>query len=183
MNKVHAVTYETKAPVGTESLVLLLLGITAFTFLTGRTVQWLNMSMMPVGYAYGVCSLTYLLWAYTKIIDLLRRNQRSVAQMCMCVIAVSIFAFNASPANAQFLNGAEALFGGFPGIDQTLVDVVFNLLRVALIIAFAVSLLPAFNAARDGDDWKTLAKTPVLAAVLVAVSDVVVGIIIGGAGA
>lgn len=179
MTKAQSVMYATRSSERSESLMLLLLGISAFTFLTGRSVQWLNVYMMPLGYAYGVCSLSYILWTYTRIIDLLGRNQRSIAQMFMCVVAVSIFAFNSSPAAAQFLNGAEALFGGFPGIDQTLVDVVFNLLRVALIIAFAVSLLPAFNAARDGDDWKTLAKTPVLAAVLVAVSDVVVGIIIG----
>ncbi|MEM8805906.1 MAG: hypothetical protein AAGF01_07760 [Cyanobacteria bacterium P01_G01_bin.38] len=166
-----------------DSVLLILLGSSAFSFLVGRAVESLNAFAMPVGYAFGIAAITYMLWGYTRVSTILNKEQRLFGIAGIAVYTIAIFGFQAAPAHAQFLQGAEALFESVEGIDETLVDTLFTVLRIAFVIAFVISLLPAFNAARDGDDWKSLAKAPVLAAVLIAVADVVIGLIAGTGGA
>ena len=155
-----------------------LLGSASGAFLVSRTVSFLSSLAIPLGYAFASATVVYVLWAYSVVAYRIPKAQRLVVTAGITAFSIAIFGIHASPAHAQFLNGAEDLFTSLD-VDDDLVAVVFNLLRVALVIAFAVSLLPAFNAARDGDDWKALAKPPVLAAVLIAVSDAVVELITG----
>lgn len=158
--------------------LLVLLGSVSGAFLVSRAVSSLRSLSMPLGYTFAFVVVVYILWGYSVIASRIPKRQRLFVTASIAAFSIALFGIYASPAYAQFLNGAEDLFTSLD-VDDDLVAVVFNLLRVALVIAFAVSLLPAFSAARDGDDWKALAKPPVLAAVLIAVSDAVVELITG----
>ena len=94
-------------------------------------------------------------------------------------IGAAIFSVigNAGAANAQFLQNAEDFFtdgaNTFGLGDQValLVSLIFWIIRGAFVIGVAIALLPAIQAAREGDEWRSLAKTPML----------VVGIVLAGA--
>ena len=158
--------------------LLVLLGSVSGAFLAGRAVSFLSSLAIPLGYVFALAAVAYVLWAYIVVAYRIPKLQRLIVTAGIATFSIAIFGIHALPAHAQFLNGAEDLFTSLD-VDEDLVEIVFNLLRIALVIAFAISLLPAFNAARDGDDWKALAKPPVLAAVLIAVSDAVVELIAG----
>lgn len=158
--------------------LLVLFGTVSGAFLADRAASSLRSFAIPLGYTFAFFIVVYILWVYSLVASRIPKNQRLFVTAGIAAFSIIIFGIHAAPAQAQFLNGAEDLFTSLD-VDDDLVAVVFNLLRVALVIAFAVSLLPAFNAARDGDDWKALAKPPVLAAVLIAVSDAVVELITG----
>lgn len=157
---------------------ILLFGSIAGLFLVSKSVTFLSTVSIVLSYGFGLAAVAFVLWGYNRIVFRLPKSRRLIAIAGMTIFSIVTFGAHALPAQAQFLNGAEDLFTSLD-VDEDLVAVVFNLLRIALVIAFAVSLLPAFNAARDGDDWKALAKPPVLAAVLIAVSDAVVELIAG----
>ncbi|MEN8444372.1 MAG: hypothetical protein ABG776_05090 [Cyanobacteria bacterium J06555_13] len=158
--------------------LLVVSGSAAGSFLVAKAVSSLSLLAIPLGYAFALSAVAYVLWAYSAVVYRMPKVQRLAVTAGVATFSIAIFGIHALPAHAQFLNGAEDLFTSLD-VDEDLVEVVFNLLRFAFVIAFAVSLLPAFNAARDGDDWKALAKPPVLAAVLIAVSDAVVELITG----
>jgi hypothetical protein len=87
--------------------------------------------------------------------------------------------FLIAPGAAQFFNGAESWMGNvFPGSDQV-IGLIFNTLRGLMILYIGISLVKVVNAAREDDDWKSMARTPLLILLSVTVGDVLVGYIIG----
>ena len=80
-------------------------------------------------------------------------------------------------AHAQFLQNAEDFFEtgaaefGLGESINLLISLIFWLIRGAFVIGVAIALLPAIQAAREGEEWRSLAKTPML----------VVGIVLAGA--
>ena len=107
----------------------------------------------------------------------LHRWQKALAFFAIGAAIFSVIG-HAGPANAQFLQNAEDFFtdgANTFNLGRTkwpfLVSLIFWIIRGAFVISVAIGLLPAIQAAREGDEWRSLAKTPML----------VVGIVLAGA--
>ncbi|MGG6297767.1 hypothetical protein ACQ4M4_25525 [Leptolyngbya sp. AN02str] len=91
------------------------------------------------------------------------------------------------PAHAQFFGNAETFFtdmlaGSAMGAGGTaIVGIVMNTIRALFIIYLIFGLVSVINAARQGEEWKDLAKTPFMVLVCGVVGDVLVGAISGTA--
>lgn len=83
-----------------------------------------------------------------------------------------------APAHAAFYSAAETFVSSSFPAAATAVPLVFNALRAILILYIGISLVSVLNAARQGEEWMTLARTPIAAIVIVAVGDVLTTIII-----
>lgn len=83
------------------------------------------------------------------------------------------------PAQAQLLGNAETFMTGlFPDSSEA-VELIFGFLRGIYLIYIAYSGVQIVNAAREGEDYLTMARMPVLVAVAVPILDVVTGLITG----
>jgi hypothetical protein len=106
----------------------------------------------------------------------LNRWQKSLIFLCTGAAIVS-FISNAGTAQAQFLQNAEDFFTtgadtfGLGEQVTLLVTLIFWIIRGAFVIGVAIALLPAIQSAREGEEWRSLAKTPMI----------VVGIVLAGA--
>ncbi|MBW4651712.1 MAG: hypothetical protein KME20_01430 [Kaiparowitsia implicata GSE-PSE-MK54-09C] len=89
------------------------------------------------------------------------------------------------PAHAQFFGNAETFFtemldGSELGAGGTaIVEIVMNTIRALFIIYLIFGLVSVINAARQGEEWKDLAKTPFMVLVCGILGDVLVGAIAG----
>lgn len=91
-----------------------------------------------------------------------------------------------APAHAQFLDAAEqgaaTLVTGLGGDAANLTGMlafVFGALRLLLVVYMAVALIQVVNAARQGEEWKDLVRTPLLVILVVFVGDFIAGVIFG----
>ena len=115
-------------------------------------------------------------YMFSQVGQRLHRWQKILAFSAIGAAFFSVIG-NAGSANAQFLQNAEDFFvtgaNTFNlGASVTLlVTLIFWIIRGAFVIGVAIALLPAIQAAREGDEWRSLAKTPML----------VVGIVLAGA--
>ncbi|WP_414530228.1 hypothetical protein [Nodularia chucula] len=93
--------------------------------------------------------------------------------------------FATAPANAQFFNNAQTWmndsFGAAAGNDQTteVIDLFFNVLRGLFLLYVGVALVQIVQAARNDEDWKTLARTPLIIVLSVFVGDIITGLLVG----
>jgi hypothetical protein len=63
-----------------------------------------------------------------------------------------------------------------------MIALTFNVLRGLFVIYLGISLVKVIQNARDGEDWQTLAKTPLIILVTVTLGDVLGGLITGNGG-
>ncbi|AVZ31746.1 hypothetical protein [Nodularia spumigena] len=93
--------------------------------------------------------------------------------------------FATAPANAQFFNNAQTWmndsFGTAAGNPQTteVIDLFFNVLRGLFLLYVGVALVQIVQAARNDEDWKTLARTPLIIVLSVFVGDLITGLLVG----
>lgn len=98
---------------------------------------------------------------------------------------VCILDFASAPADAQFFNNAQTwmntAFGNAAGNGQTqaVIKLFFNVLRGLFLLYVGISLVRVVQAARNDEDWQTLARTPLIIVLAVFVGDLVTGLIIG----
>ncbi|MDX2096731.1 MAG: hypothetical protein SFW36_03060 [Leptolyngbyaceae cyanobacterium bins.59] len=86
------------------------------------------------------------------------------------------------PAQAQFMGKAQNFFEDFTrqaGVDKAVTDLVFNTLRGLFLLYLGIALIRVVQAARNDEDWQTLARTPLIIVVAVVVADVLTGFIVG----
>ncbi|WP_138506596.1 hypothetical protein [Nostoc sp. PA-18-2419] len=100
---------------------------------------------------------------------------------------VCLLDFASSPADAQFFNTAQTwmtnTFGNAGnGQTQAVVALFFNVLRGLFLLYVGISLVRVVQAARNDEDWQTLARTPLIIVLAVFVGDLVTGLIVGGGG-
>lgn len=97
------------------------------------------------------------------------------------VVGVTSIVFGlAEPAHAQFLQGSETwLESAIPGMDKTLVSLIFNVLRAIFVIYIAINVVQVIQSARQGDDWQTLARTPLIVVVAVTLGDTLANMVTG----
>lgn len=93
-----------------------------------------------------------------------------------------------TPAHAQFLEAAETgaleiVTGlGDGGENLTgIIEFIFGALRLLLVIYMAIALIQIVNAARQGEEWKDLMRTPLLVILVVVIGDFIAGVIFGAA--
>ncbi|MBE9001051.1 hypothetical protein IQ274_23215 [Nostoc sp. LEGE 12447] len=101
---------------------------------------------------------------------------------------VCLLDFASSPADAQFFNTAQTwmtnTFGNAGnGQTQAVVALFFNVLRGLFLLYVGISLVRVVQAARNDEDWQTLARTPLIIVLSVFVGDLVTGLIVGGGAA
>jgi amino acid transporter len=83
------------------------------------------------------------------------------------------------PAHAQFFNRAEEFLNSFDGIEPEIVTIVMNTIRALFVMYLIFALVQVINAARQGEEWKDLAKTPFIIVIIGVLGDVLVGAITG----
>lgn len=90
---------------------------------------------------------------------------------------VLVGVFNA-PAHAAFYSDAEAFItSSFPEAS-TVVPLLFNTLRMLLLLYLGISLVNVMNALRQGEEWMAVFRTPAITIFVVAISDILTSIII-----
>lgn len=110
------------------------------------------------------------------------RRYQLPSVLVILALALYLINFFADPASAQFLNGAQNwMQSQFPQ-GQQVIPLVFNVLRGLFLLYLAISLIGVVQAARQDQDWQTLARTPLIILMTVTLGDVLVGFIIGGGG-
>ncbi|MBE9052749.1 hypothetical protein IQ243_20440 [Nostocales cyanobacterium LEGE 11386] len=98
---------------------------------------------------------------------------------------VFVLDFASAPANAQFFNNAQTWFNSVfvpaAGNPQTtaVINLFFNVLRGLFLLYVGVALVQIIQAARNDEDWKSLARTPLIIVLAVFVGDLVTGLLIG----
>ncbi|MFB2920188.1 MULTISPECIES: hypothetical protein [Aerosakkonema] len=121
-----------------------------------------------------------------------RRHKVNILPL-LCTVIVTLWWLDitSAPAHAQFfiqtenwlrsafpINGAT---GGTGAGGTDIYSVVFNTLRAIFVLYLAVALVRVIAAARNDEDWQSLARTPLIILVTVTLGDILAGLITGGA--
>jgi|GEM_PF-429028 len=185
-----------KATTDRLSVPLLFIGGSALSvpllFIGGSVLLLLEMSLhrlLLTSFVYGVALLCsapqFFGGALTNLERWQRRYKLNLSALTFLFLS-TVFAFDlmATPANAQFFNGAQEFmtqaFGNAGGTDITpVIEIIFNVLRGLMLIYLGVSLIRVVQAARNDEDWQTLARTPMIIMVAVVVADILTGFIVG----
>lgn len=143
----------------------------------------------------GLSSLFYLAaWQMLQVTPVLEKWIGSKIKIQHVVIAIStttILASAIQPAHALFLSGLEAFFvdlaaqaqsgGAGETLDESVIGLVFNLIRGVFLLLVAAAALFAYNQAQQGNDWRPIVTQVGLAFAIVIAIDVVTFIFIGNA--
>ena len=143
----------------------------------------------------GLSSLLYLTaWQMLQMTPVLERWMGRRIKIQHVVVAISTTTLLASaiqPAHALFLSGLEAFFvdlaaqaqsgGAGETLDDSVIGLVFNLIRGVFLLLVAAAALFAYNQAQQGNDWRPIVTQVGLAFAIVIAIDVVTFIFIGNA--
>lgn len=119
-----------------------------------------------------------------------RKHHLNIALLVFCLVgAVFLLDYTAFPADAQFFNQTEGwlrssfpMNGGTGAGGTDIYKLVFNTLRAIFVLYLAVALVRVIAAARNDEDWQTLARTPLIILITVTMGDILAGLITGGGG-
>ena len=114
-----------------------------------------------------------------------RRYSLLKAAMLVAVTTLVLHTL-AEPAAAQFYNQTEQWLTGtvLAGAEgaATVIALAFNLLRGIFVIYLGIAIVKVINAQRDGDDWQTLARTPLIVVLAATSGDIIANFITGAGG-
>ena len=154
--------------------------ITAVALLMIRESIMVSLHLGQIFHLAGIATASLFIgtgcYMFSLVSRRLHRWQKILAFLAIGIAAFSVIG-HAGSANAQFLQNAEDFFVdgantfNLGASVELLVTLIFWIIRGAFVIGVAIALLPAIQAAREGDEWRSLAKTPML----------VVGIVLAGA--
>lgn len=118
------------------------------------------------------------------------KHKLNIAPLVLSLVGtVYLLDYASAPAAAQFFTQTEGWMrssfpingGGGGGAD--IYALVFNTLRAIFVLYLAISLVRVIAAARNDEDWQTLARTPLIILITVTLGDILAGLITGGGGA
>ena len=117
-----------------------------------------------------------------------RKYKLNIALLVFSLIgAVYLLDYASAPAAAQFFTQTEGwmrnsfpINGGGGGGGADIYALVFNTLRAIFVLYLAISLVRVIAAARNDEDWQTLARTPLIILITVTLGDILAGLITGG---
>lgn len=118
------------------------------------------------------------------------KQHLNIAVLVFCLVGIVFFLdYTAFPADAQFFNQTEGwlrssfpMNGGTGAGGTDIYKLVFNTLRAIFVLYLAVALVRVIAAARNDEDWQTLARTPLIILITVTMGDILAGLITGGGG-
>lgn len=118
---------------------------------------------------------------FTRLDKLERRYGINLNTIIFCMVgAVFLLDISVAPASAQFMDSAEKFFTKyFDGVDPKIIQYVFAILRGLFLIYLGVGLIKVVQAARNDEDWQTLARTPIIVALTVVVGDILSTLVTG----
>lgn len=139
--------------------------------------------ILPFGFAFLYPYHCILMWIrFEKFCYRHRQSPAFIAALIVAFgVAVSMLFGFTDPASAQFFNKTETwMNSAIPGMtDNTLVKLIFNVLRAIFVIYLGIALVKVIQAAREGEEWKSLATQPVIVFFTSTLGDVLAGIITG----
>ena len=147
----------------------------------------LNQIIYPAGLLASILFVGIAGYMLGQVYQRLSPANRMLAVLCSALVVVVLFG-DSGAVHAQFLLNAEAFFDegvGRFGLDDSLGDLIFLifwLIRGAFVIGVAIALLPAIQAAREGEEWRSLAKTPMIVVGIVLAGATAVDFLTGGVG-
>ncbi|BAZ03135.1 hypothetical protein NIES37_71480 (plasmid) [Tolypothrix tenuis PCC 7101] len=110
-----------------------------------------------------------------------RKYGINIYTVLFCLVGV-VFMLDiaTAPANAQFMQNAEDFFTEyFTGVNEDIIRYVFAVLRGLFLIYLGIGLIRVVQAARNDEDWQTIARTPIIVALTVVVGDLLAGLVTG----
>ena len=144
-------------------------------------------NMVMASLAFGTGIITLLPKEANSLLANLERWQRkysiNIYTVLFCLVGtVFMLDFASAPADAQFMKSAETFFTTyFTGVDTTIIKYVFAVLRGLFLIYLGIGLIRVVQAARNDEDWQTIARTPIIVALTVVVGDLLAGLVVGTA--
>jgi hypothetical protein len=120
------------------------------------------------------------------------KHNLNIAPLILSLIGtVYLLDYASTPAAAQFFTQTEGWMrnsfplnggGGGGSGSADIYALVFNTLRAIFVLYLAISLVRVIAAARNDEDWQTLARTPLIILITVTLGDILASLITGGAG-
>ena len=147
----------------------------------------LNLVNSELGLFASIALYGVLVYLFSQVDRKLNPTGRTLTVMGLGTLLILLFS-HSGPAHAQFLQNAEDFFN--TGVDTfglddnlgNLIFLIFWLIRGAFVIGVAIALLPAIQAAREGEEWRSLAKTPMIVVGIVLAGATAVDFLVGGVG-
>lgn len=164
-----------------------LLVIATLSLLVDASIHGLLFSTFLIAIAGGVAFSFTFKQALSALVRWGQRSRpRQFALQCVpsLLLTVSFLLSNVTirPAHAQFLQGAETFFNTLiagAGVPTNVVSLVFGVLRAIFVIYIAIAVIRVIVAARNDDDWTTLARTPLIVIMAIVIGDLTAGLVIG----
>ncbi len=152
--------------------------LTMQLWLAGQVLSGLT-ALMALSYLYPTLLLNFF-DRFDRICHKHRLNPTAVMAFLagMSLIGLAFFG-HVEPASAQFFSKTEGWLQSNLKLDASLNSIVFNVLRGVFVLYLAINLVKVVQAARDGEDWQTLARTPLIILVTVTMGDTLASAITG----
>lgn len=143
----------------------------------------------------AVSSVVYFTaWQMLQVLPVLDTwlgRRIKLQHVVMAISTTTLLASAIQPAHALFLSGLETFFvdlaaqaqsgGAGETLDESVIGLVFNLIRGVFLLLVAAAALFAYNQAQQGNDWRPIVTQVGLAFAIVIAIDVVTFIFIGNA--
>ncbi|BAY41252.1 hypothetical protein NIES2111_56480 (plasmid) [Nostoc sp. NIES-2111] len=171
---------------------LALMGVTGVLMIAEMSVHNILMGGSMIGAAIVIALPKQSQALFTNFDKIQRKYGVNLYAVLFALLAViCVLDFASAPANAQFFNGAETWMksaftpaGGGAGTQiGTVIELFFNVLRGLFLLYVGISLVRIIQAARNDEDWQSLARTPLIIVLAVFCGDLITTLIIGTGGA
>jgi hypothetical protein len=163
---------------------LSLMGVTGVLMIAEMSVHNLLMGGFMIGAAMIIALPKQSQALFTNFDKIQRKYGVNLYAVLFALLAVIfLLDFAAAPANAQFFNNAQTwmttTFGNANNGQTTeVIELFFNVLRALFLLYVGISIVRVVQAARNDEDWQTLARTPLIIVMAVFVGDLITGLIV-----
>ena len=169
--------------------VPVLIGVATLSLLFDASFKGILFSTLLVACAIGIISAASLKLKLNQLArwsrkTRLRRLALTSLPSLVILVAYILTELTLAPAQAQFLQNAETFIAELltgSNVPATLVPLIFGVLRAIFVIYIAIAVIRVLVAARNDDDWTTLARTPLIIVMAIVIGDLMANLVIGGA--
>ena len=170
--------------------VSILLGVATVSLLFDASLKGILFSMMLVALSISTIWSAAIRLRFNRLARWSRKTRLrrlAVTSLPSLLILVSYILTDPTlaPAHAQFLQNAETFIANLlssSNVPATMVPLIFGVLRAIFVIYIAIAVIRVLVAARNDDDWTTLARTPLIIVMAIVIGDLMANLVIGGAG-
>ncbi|MFN6568209.1 hypothetical protein [Dendronalium sp. ChiSLP03b] len=172
-----------------KNSTLILMGITGVLMIASMSIHNILVGGLMIAAAIIIALPKQSRYLLTNFDKLQRKYGINLYAILFCILAViCVLDFASAPAQAQFFQNAQTWmttnFGNGGNAQTTaVITLFFNVLRGLFLLYVGISLVRIIQAARNDEDWQSLARTPLIIVLAVLVGDLVTSLIIGTGGA